>query len=319
MRRFLRLILWTSIVLAIPAVLVWILILANTPRPDSTPGENDFDVSVLFVTNRGHEPDEDPGAVFNARRGKPRFGHCDVRFRPIPITDEVAERAPIWIPTAIRNVVRTEIIEPELFNHVVEQRLANDPEIPVVVYVHGYANSFARTCRMGAELQRMLGDDGVVIMFSWPSDANPAQYVADQVDVEWSVPDLALFLGTLRERSGFDRVRLLAHSLGSRGTLLALRQLAVDGTILPIVEHLVLLAPDLDAATFGRQVDRILPLAQRMTLYASDNDAPLLVSESLHKHPRLGQAGDRLVVLPGLETIDVTEVGRYHPTGHEYF
>ena len=45
----------------------------------------------------------------------------------------------------------------------------------------------------------------------------------------------------------------------------------------------------------------------------------LKFSEQLNGYPRLGQAGDDLVVREGVETIDVSPTGRYQISGHEYF
>jgi len=293
---------------------------------------------VLFVTNRGFAEGAEPGERFDGQRGELRYGRCRVRFRPIPVADGLAEQVDYFVPTEIRNVDAVEVFDRDAFGHALDSNLDRGPAagvdnevdngladdaggrpLPVVLFVHGYSYGFARTCRLGAELQRVLADRALVVMFSWPSDANPADYVADQVDVEWSVPHLAGLIADIEARVGTSRLRLLAHSLGTRGTLFALGALALDGRDTPVADHLVLLAPDYDAAAFGQQVHRFAPLVGRITLYASDNDRPLGFSEMLHGQPRLGQAGEHLTVLPGIDTIDVSPLGRYHPSGHEYF
>ncbi|MEM9302756.1 MAG: alpha/beta hydrolase [Pseudomonadota bacterium] len=317
--RRLRPLLWLLLVAAVVAVASWGLYAVSRPAPGSAPAGDQFDVGVLFVTNRGHDPTARPAARFDGSRGELRFGRCDVRFSPIPMANDLAARAPFFVPTDIRDVVDVTLLTPDDFGAAIGRADAGPEALPIVLYVHGYSYGFARTCRMGAELQRMLDDRARVVMFSWPSDANPADYVADQVDVEWSVPDLAGVIASLRQRFGTAQVRVLAHSLGSRGTLFALQRMAATGEDLPLIDHLVLLAPDFDAGTFSRNIEDIRPLADKMTLYASENDAPLVVSATLHGHPRLGQAGETLLVLPGMTTIDVTDLGRYHPSGHEYF
>jgi hypothetical protein len=128
--------------------------------------------------------------------------------------------------------------------------------------------------------------------------------------VEWSVPDLAGLLADLAERFGSDRLQILAHSIGSRGTLFALAQLRLEGRTETIADHLVLLAPDFDAAAFERQFRLVRPMVERVTLYASDKDRPLSVSEALHGQSRLGQAGAALTVISGMETVDVSALGR---------
>ena len=86
-----------------------------------------------------------------------------------------------------------------------------------------------------------------------------------------------------------------------------------------MINRLVLLAPDFDSETFVDLLPRLVSLAGDITLYASSNDTPLKASRQLNGHPRLGEAGEFLTVAEGMETIDVSPVGRYQILGHEYF
>jgi len=281
----------------------------HTSQPPAEVGE------VFIVTNRQLTDDPAPANRFDGRRGELHHLRCAVGYRPIPMSADVAGQVDFFVPTDFRNIESIDILQPNGFAN--EISAAGDK--PVVLFVHGYAYGFQKTCRMGVALQRMLADRATVVMFSWPSDANPADYVADQVDVEWSVPALADQVQRLRDSVGPKRLRIVAHSLGTRGVLFALGRLRLEGEEAPVAGHLVLLAPDYDAAAFRQQFDHIRPMVDRVTLYASTNDTPLLFSQTLHGHPRLGQAGENLTVIEGMQTVDVSGVGRYHPTGHEYF
>jgi esterase/lipase superfamily enzyme len=157
------------------------------------------------------------------------------------------------------------------------------------------------------------------MVFSWPSNGLPSDYVSDQADIEWSVPVLAGFIGQLADRIGRDNVQIAAHSLGSRGTIFALQRLASERPERPLTGNMVLLAPDFDAQTFIELLPGFVQLTGNITLYASDNDTPLKLSHQLSGYPRLGQAGEHLTVVEGVETIDVSSIGRYQITGHEYF
>lgn len=320
MRDMKRPIAWTTAIAALVAAFAWLWCPFGACAVDD--GET-VHGDVLFVTNRGFVDADAPGDAFDGRRGELRYGRCRVRFRPIPMTDALAEQVDYFVPIEIRDVDAVELFDRAAFAGALARNDSDgdrdDRPLPVVLFVHGYSYGFARTCRMGVELQRVLGDQALVVMFSWPSDANPADYVADQVDVEWSVPHLAGLIEDIEARTGPSQLRLLAHSLGTRGMLFALDALALDGRDAPVADHLVLLAPDYDSAAFARQSDRFTSMVGRITLYASDNDRPLGLSEVLHGHPRLGQAGEHLTLLPGIDTIDVTPLGRYHPSGHEYF
>jgi len=270
---------------------------------------------VLIVTNRHLTDKSDPAERFDGRRGGLHHTRCRVGYRPIPITADIASRVNFFVPTNFRDIESLEMLTPDAFETAIDA----DARRPIVLFVHGYSYGFAKTCRMGVALQRMLADRATVVMFSWPSDANPADYVADQVDMEWSVPALADLMQRLRVRVGPQRLRIVAHSLGTRGVLFTLAWLRLEGEQGPIADQLTLLAPDYDAAAFRTQYRQIHKTVGRVSLYASTNDTPLLVSRTLHGYPRLGQAGPHLTVIDGMETIDVSGLGRYHPTGHEYF
>ena len=55
-----------------------------------------------------------------------------------------------------------------------------------------------------------------------------------------------------------------------------------------------------------------------MTLYASSADRALRASKAFHGHPRAGDSGEGLVIVPGVETIDASETSG-GLLGHSYF
>ena len=77
-------------------------------------------------------------------------------------------------------------------------------------------------------------------------------------------------------------------------------------------------APDIDAKTFKDLADEFTRCAGRVTLYVSNNDKALQLSRTVHKYPRAGEAGMGLVVLSGLDTVDVSAVDTSFD-GHGYF
>ena len=58
--------------------------------------------------------------------------------------------------------------------------------------------------------------------------------------------------------------------------------------------------------------------ARRITLYASSNDEAIKLSKKVHAYPRAGESGPDIVVVPGLDTIDVSNVDT-SLLGHSYF
>jgi esterase/lipase superfamily enzyme len=288
-------------------------------NPSTERDEAKVNVSVFFATNRRHYGGESTTNTFSGKRGEPHYGHCLVEFSPIPIINQFGSKVPFYLPKETNQISIVEQADQPLFWDDLVTASAQTTSQSVIVFVHGYNYGFNRTCRMAAEMQRALRGKATVIMISWPSNGRPTDYLPDQVDLEWSVPFLASFLSKIADRVGPINLQVLAHSMGSRGVLFALERLGADSQKRPVIDKLVLLAPDFDSETFVDLLPRLVSLASKITLYASRNDTPLKVSRQLNGHPRLGEAGEFLTVVDGIETIDVSPVGLYQILGHEYF
>jgi esterase/lipase superfamily enzyme len=257
--------------------------------------------------------------TYSGDRGEAHFGRCEVEFTPIPIINQVASKMPFYLKSETSLVSLAEQADPPLFWEQLGSAVERTSSGSLVLFVHGYNYGFERTCRMAAEMQRSLQDKATVLVFSWPSNGLPTDYVRDQADIEWSVPLLAGLIGQLGDRIGKANVQVVAHSLGSRGVIFALQRLAVERVERPAIGHLVLLAPDFDSQTFVDLLPGLASLTGGITLYASNKDAPLRLSHQLSGYPRLGEAGEYLTLVEGMDTIDVSSIGRYQITGHEYF
>jgi esterase/lipase superfamily enzyme len=287
--------------------------------PTTERDEAKVNVTIFFATNRRQYGGESATNTFSGERGEPHYGYCRVEFSPIPIINQFGSKVPFYVPKETNQISIVKQADQQLFWEDLVTAAAQTTSQSVIVFVHGYNYGFNRTCRMAAELQRPLLGKSTVIMMSWPSNAKPTDYLPDQVDLEWSVPFLASFLSKIADRIGPSSLQVLAHSMGSRGVLFALDRLGANSQKRPVINNLVLLAPDFDSETFVDLLPRLIPLASSITLYASRNDTPLKVSRQLNGHPRLGEAGEFLTVVDGIETIDVSPVGRYQILGHEYF
>jgi esterase/lipase superfamily enzyme len=292
---------------------------ADTSTGQVTRVEAPERVSVFYLTNREFRADKPVADSYSGERGEARFGRCEVEFTPIPIINNVASRIPFYIQSETRAVSFNELDDQPLFWEQLRAGADSTSTGSVVLFVHGYNYSFERTCSMAAEMQRYLRGKAAVFVFSWPSNGLPSDYVRDQADMEWSVPLLADIIEQLGEQFGRDNIRVMAHSLGSRGVIHALQRLGSLQDEQPVIDDLVLLAPDFDSQTFVDLMPWLGQLAAGITLYASVNDAPLKLSRQLNGYPRLGEAGAYLTVVEGVETVDVSSVGRYQVTGHEYF
>jgi len=183
------------------------------------------------------------------------------------------------------------------------------------VFVHGYNNTFAYAAMRLAQIVYDVGFDGAPILYSWPSKGAAALYTYDRENADWSTGNLAVLLSDLKERSGAERIHLIAHSMGSRvAANAAVRAVpAAEGAEEPYFNEIVLAAPDIDAETFERFIaPELTGRADRVTLYASERDEALLASVQVNGHRRAGMAGDGLVIVEGMDTVDVSRVAGGH-------
>ena len=191
----------------------------------------------------------------------------------------------------------------------------------VLVFVHGYNVTFEDAARRTAQMSHDLNFAGAPVFYSWPSQGNWRKYRVDEKNVELSVDQLKTFLVDIAHRSKADTINLIAHSMGNRALTHALREIEVSATEEEkLFNQVVLAAPDIDADIFKQRIaPAIVGQARHITLYASSNDLALAASQEFNSgDPRAGDAGQDLVVVPGIETIDVS-AGDTSLLGHSYF
>ena len=198
------------------------------------------------------------------------------------------------------------------------------------VFIHGYNVAFETAVYLTAQLAYDLGFDGPPILYSWPSEGTELAYPVDQNNNEWTVDHLRWFLEDVSRLSGAQMVHLIAHSMGNRPLAYALRQIAQGqrGTpqqgergkprVAPF-NQIVLTAPDIDLGTFTQLAQAIVGnVGQRITLYASSNDVALQLSKKYQKYQRAGDTVPDVLVLSGIDTIDVSAVDTSF-FGHSYY
>ena len=274
-------------------------------------------IPVRFVTMRNRTDSADVADRFGGVRGRMRAGACTVVFSPIPALGEVAKAAPFYIPEG-----RFELTE--IREMPVAQLLDEIAALPpggsgnIVVYIHGYNIGFGKSCRRAATFQQALGLEDRLLLISWPADGHLLKYTWDESDLVWSVPSIAQVLKAITRRTGSEHVDVVAHSLGARGAVMALSRLSCRAPDVPLINELVLVAPDVDTDVFRQELPAIRRLTRRVTIYVSANDRALKVSNDLHGYPRLGEAGENLSVFKGVETIDLSQVGTRRLSGHLY-
>lgn len=202
------------------------------------------------------------------------------------------------------------------FYEKLQQRVSLSDRRDLFVFVHGFHNTFQDAAFRTAQIAHDLQFPGAPIFFSWPSQGAVLDYAADENNVKIAVFDLQSFLEQLRERSGAQRIHLIAHSMGSRALSRAIAQMSVQQNGAPLFNEMILAAPDIDAQVLDRLSASIASAVDRITLYASSRDEALSASRFIHgqTYQRAGETIPLPLVNPHIDTIDVSEV----TSGHSY-
>jgi esterase/lipase superfamily enzyme len=187
-------------------------------------------------------------------------------------------------------------------------------EKKALIFIHGYNNTFDEAARRTAQIVYDVPfNNGIAGFYSWPSGGRTLGYIRDQDKVDASVPYFEEFISKIVKSTKIEKLHLIAHSMGNRLLTLTLSNLSNKTALtskLNIFNQIILAAPDIDQSVFE---NTILPwfktIGQRRTLYASDKDKALHLSEIIReKNPRLGVAGEFLFVSNGIDTVDASNV-----------
>ena len=210
----------------------------------------------------------------------------------------------------------------EDFINRLSKTIDNLPEKSGLVFIHGYNSTFAEAARRAAQITYDLPFYGISGFFSWPSSGNIISYLKDSENAEASLNDLEKFIEEIIIQTNIEKLHIIAHSMGSRLLTLTLNNLADKPSVkhkLYVINQIVLGAPDIDQNVFKNNIlPKFLSIGAQRTLYSSDKDKALDISEDLRIGlARLGDAGDSLFVSEGLDTIDASNV-RSDGVGHSY-
>ncbi|CRI67903.1 conserved exported hypothetical protein [Thiocapsa sp. KS1] len=345
------------------------------------------EVDLLYITNRAAEEDPESSLPYGQTRRKGMvFGSAQVRMVPgidwktLEAQSRLAERTrevalelgavdemgafprePYKIlptrqgklgrdPGEMREFAETKAA----FQGEIQRRLASSPKKEVMLYVHGFNETFATSAFTAAELCHFFGRDQVCSFFTWPASSTGnflISYTTTTESAEYAVDHLKKTLRMIAATPGVERIQLLAHSRGTAVLLNALRELMIESIAagrepadVYRIDNLVLLSPDIDVDIAGQKItgfvsdpdltrawpNDALPhlLNGRLTIYASPDDRALLVSRILFRsRNRVGQlrpediAPEMQTYFGNLGRVDlITFTGeRTDLFGHSYF
>ncbi len=282
-------------------------------------------VRVYFGTNRGRSLDRRARRPFDTTRGPMSYGVCEIS---VPPSHEAGElESPSLLRFEFRedpteHVVLLDVTTMEKADFLTELRARVDTSSrnALFVFIHGYNVTFEDAARRTAQIWYDLSYDGAPVFFSWPSAESITGYVYDKESIRWAQLYLKAFLVDVASQTDAENIHLIAHSMGTQLLTETLRELGdQDPAIRARFREIILSAPDIDATVFKEQIaPRLSAFGANVTIYASAGDKALQASKRFQGYPRLGDASEGIVIVPGIDTIDATGV-KTSFLGHSYF
>jgi len=225
------------------------------------------------------------------------------RFPPIPYEIAAVPGGMSRLPTIVEAHQRAK----QALQDEIARRLSIARRREVVLFVHGYDDTFEDAALTMGELCHFLGRDFVCGIFSWPAGGRRGQllgYDFDTESSEYAVEDLLKTIRIVAGTPGVERIHLLAHSRGTDTLATALSELSAEAYMLREslgrrfkIANVVLMAPDIDGDValskifkvfsdpdlpFGGMSDPSAALEPtpefKLTLYVSPDDKALATS-----------------------------------------
>jgi len=303
---------------------------ASFAAPESPPSVEP--VEVFYITNRAPEITQDGHATYGAERSHsmafgivPVFGHeaetsvvgTPVELGRFPDSPYELERTKGGVRRAPSVVFRHKVAEAQMLKQL-GQRVAASGRKEIVVFVHGFNNSFDDAVKSAAQMCSDFGPrDFTCIALTWPAGGSGGAFFGYNVDREsgeFSVSDVRKAVRIISDTPGLLEWHFIAHSRGTDVLSSALQDLSIESYVsdTPMSKrkagNIILAAPDMDLdVAFSKLFspvsdpdllrghksapDVILnPGRLHLTVYASDSDEALGMSEFLYgSQLRLGR------------------------------
>lgn len=254
------------------------------PNNVATNGQDTVKKPFFVVTSRLPDCRTDNIKLINHRGDKVRFGRFGA---PLDVMNDKGKVKNRRIPFVISN-------EAQWWAEL--SKTMGNREGRVLLYVHGYRETFFSSSRDAAQIARLTNFTGPVIQYSWPSQGRLLKYAVDETNMYWDERNFRKFLTKLAQQSWTKEIVLISHSLGARLVLPAVE--FVDRTTTngdsSVISNIILASPDVDRQDFERDIaEEILSAGRvnndrRITVYASAKDSALSLSDDVHGYPRLG-------------------------------
>ena len=222
------------------------------------------------------------------------------------------------------------------FRHDLVARLADVRQDEVLVFIHGFNNTFESSALVLADIWHFTGRRGVPILYSWPAASGGLfGYFVDRESGEFTIFHLKEFLRLLVDTPEVRRIHIIAHSRGTDVMTTALRELVIESRAAgrsPLedlrIANLILAAPDLDFDVVRQRLiaEKFGPAIGQITIYTNQEDSALDVSESLMSGIRFGRLDSEDLgatedqIFRQVTNVNIINVeNEYSFLGHSYF
>ncbi|MBX5151074.1 alpha/beta fold hydrolase [Rhizobium lentis] len=280
-------------------------------------------VSVLVATNR--TPDRVRGGFDSTWAEK--LTYEQYAFSVPPVRKDTVIIYPKSKPDPERQfaVVKRRQLPSDAF---VQQALASvQPDGTVGIFVHGYNYSYQEALYRTAQIAADAKMPGALILFSWPSAASVAGYVADRDAALSSRSELDSLVTSLSASGKVKRIILFGHSMGGFLVMETVRELKLQhrNTVIGKLA-VVLAAPDIDVDVFRSQLKDIGPMPNPISLLVSKDDRALVASSFIAgERARVGRLDiddpviQEAALQARLRVIDITAIKTSDGLGHDRY
>lgn len=271
---------------------------------------------VWFATDRALAGNKTQGNIQKFKDGRGSgalsYGAAEVSF---PASHRVGkvERPSFWKLQVSEDESKHVVIKECLVENFQDWKasatahLDSAEEKSALVFIHGYNVKFDDALRRAAQIGFDISFEGLLTCFSWSSNGTKLGYLSDQDNADLAAPLLADFLRKLQTELKIKEVHIVAHSMGNRMLIAALKELSKTES--KHLREVVMAAPDVDQDIFTAALAGLKQKARRYTIYGSDNDRALKLSKKMRAgHPRIGDGGNHVYVAAGVDTIDASQV-----------
>jgi len=179
------------------------------------------------------------------------------------------------------------------------KRLKASNHKDIILYVHGFNNSFEDAVLDINDVWHFSGRHGVPIAYTWPSgEGNLLGYFTDRESGEYTVYHLKETVRILSSMPEVENIHILAHSRGTDITTTALRELVIEARASGKnpqetlkIRNLIMAAPDLDYGVVTQRLiaEKFGPAIGKITIYMNQGDSALGIAQTLMKGVRFGR------------------------------